>query len=203
MFLNNSKFGLRTVDRKRTVSCLFWRWRLLDVDFWFRLRRSSYTGPRLIDTCDTHGATGALVDFDQRSTQAHFAAGDRKRRRQIRDESIHDWINGAPQNGVYRAAHARVAEESRTTRKNLLVGGLNVRMSSNDRRNFSIEESAQRDFFTRSLSMYVHDDVRSLVAHLRHRCIDRAKRVFQNRLHKCARLDVDVLKQFKVRTANS
>src|SRR5207249_8049663 len=141
------------------------RWRLLDVDLWFRLRRSSCTGPRLVDTCDTHGATRALVDFDQRSTQAHFAASDRKRCRQIRDEPIHDGINGAPQDGVYRTAHARVAEESRATRKNLLVGGLNVGMSSNDRGNFSIEEPAKRDFFTRSLSVYVHDDVRSLVAH--------------------------------------
>src|SRR5438034_935168 len=122
---------------------------------------------------------------------SHIAAGYRKRRRQIRDEPIHDRINGAPQDGVYRTAHARVAEKSRTTRKNLLVGGLNVRMGSNDRRNFSIEEPAHRDFFTRGLSVYVHDDVRSLVAHLRHRSIDRAKWVFQNRLHKCARLYVD------------
>src|SRR4030095_1157625 len=98
--------------------------------------------------------------------QTHFAAGDRKQCRQVRDEPVHDRINGAPQNGIYRTAHSGVAEERRATRKNLLVGGLNMGVSSDDGRNFSIEEPAQSDFLTGRLSVYVHDDIRSLVAHL-------------------------------------
>jgi hypothetical protein len=123
--------------------------------------------------------------------QAHLTACHRKRCRQVRDEPVHDWINGAPQDGIYRTAHARVAQESCAAGKNLFVRSLNVGVSSNDGRNFSVEKPAQCDFFTGSLSVYVHDDVRRLVAHLCHRCIDRVKRIFQNRLHKCARLHVD------------
>ena len=73
----------------------------------------------------------------------------------------------------------------------MLIGGLNVRVGSNHGRNLSVKESAQRNFLTSSLTMYVHDNVRSVTAHFRHSCFDRMKRVFQNRLHKCARLHVD------------
>src|SRR5262245_13264534 len=104
--------------------------------------------------------------------QAHFAARDWERRRQIRDKTVHDWINGAPEDRVYRTAHARVAEERGSTRKNLLVGGLNVGVSSNDGGNFSIQEPAHRNFLASSLSVYVHDDVRSFGPHLGYRCID-------------------------------
>src|SRR6266480_7533395 len=97
--------------------------------------------------------------------QAHLTAGDRKRRRQVRDEPVHDWINGASQDRIYRTAHARVAQKSCASGKDLLVGGLNVGVSSNDGRNFSVEKPAQRNFLTRSFSMYVHDDVGSLFAH--------------------------------------
>src|SRR5919197_813493 len=88
--------------------------------------------------------------------QAYFAASDRKRRRQVRDESVHDWINCASQDGIYRSAHARIAQESGATRKNLFVGGLNVGVSSNHGRNFSVKEPAQRDFLASGLP--VNDD---------------------------------------------
>src|SRR5258708_38376898 len=99
--------------------------------------------------------------------QTPLTAGDRKRRRQVRDEPVHDWINGASQDRIYRTAHARVAQESCSAGKNLLVGGLNVGVGSNNSRNFSVEKPAQRAFFACGLSVYVHDDVPSLVAHLR------------------------------------
>src|SRR5437879_13023997 len=114
--------------------------------------------------------------------QAHLTAGDRKRRRQVRDEPLHDWINGASQNRIYRTAHTHVAQKSCAAGKDLLVGGLNVGVSSNDGRNFSVEEPAQRDFLAGSLSVYVHDDVCRLVVHLRQLCLYWPKRIYQYRL---------------------
>ncbi len=41
------------------------------------------------------GAPGGLINFDERTAQPHLAAGYGKGRRQVRDEPIQDWVDGA------------------------------------------------------------------------------------------------------------
>jgi hypothetical protein len=57
--------------------------RLFDVDFWLGLSCNRLARAMFIYASDTHGAAGGLINFDQRSAQAHFATRNRERCRQI------------------------------------------------------------------------------------------------------------------------
>ena len=110
-----------------------------------------------------------------------------------RDEPIHDRINCAPQDGVtYRTAHARVAQESRCrperSARRRSEHGYESRMTA------ETLPSRNRPSAIFSLVVSPCTSTMMVVVSLpasRHRCIDRTKRVFQHRLHKCARLYVD------------
>src|SRR5690348_4017399 len=90
-----------------------------------------------------------------------------------------------------RTTHACIAQESRSVRKNLLIGGLNVSVRADNSRYFAVEKSAKRYLFARGFSMDIDNDVRCLAADFRHYSIDSKKRIIQDRLHEGARLNVD------------
>ena len=66
-----------------------------------------------------------------------------------------------------------------------------MRVRTDHSRHLPVEKSPQRNFLAGRFAVRIDDDVLSLTAHLGHCCFDGTERVFQNRLHKRARLHVD------------
>src|SRR5439155_18219538 len=158
---------------------------------WLWFGRGGISWSLLIHSRDPKSTAGRFINLDQRSAQPHFARSDRKRCEKICNKPVHDRFDGAPENGIYRTAHSRVAQESCAAGKDLFISCLNVGVSPNNSRNLPVEKSAQRDFLARGFPVCVHDDVCRLVAHLRYCFFDSTKRVFQNRLHKRTSLHID------------
>src|SRR5439155_17887323 len=73
IFLENSKLILQTVGRKPSLR-LLGRRRLFNVDLWLGLRCCRRTRSWLIDASNAHGASCGLINFDERSAQAHLTA---------------------------------------------------------------------------------------------------------------------------------
>ena len=109
----------------------------------------------------------------------------------MRYKPVHDRIDRAPEDGVYRAAHACVAQKSRAAGEDLLVRRLNMRVRTDHSRHFPVEKSAQRNFLASGFAVRIDEDVCCLAAHLRHCRFHSSERVFQNRLHERARLHID------------
>src|SRR6476661_1960944 len=121
---------------------------LFDMDLRLGLSCSRLTRAGLIYAHDAHGAAGSLINFDQRSAQAHLATRNGKRGREIRYESVHDRIDCTAQDGVNGSAHAGIAYKSCAAGEDLLVGRLNMRMSPDDSGDSSVEKATHGNFFT-------------------------------------------------------
>ena len=116
---------------------------------------------------------------------------DGKGSRQVGNETTHDRLDLAPENGMHRATHAGVADEGRAVLENLFVRRLDMGVGAEHGGNAAVEITADRNFLTRGFAMRIDDDTGRLGAHFVHRRVQNRKRIFQNRLHEGARLDVD------------
>ena len=92
---------------------------------------------------------------------------------------------------MHRPAHSGVAQKRSPAWQNLLIRGLHVGMSSDDRRNLAVKKMSDRDFLARRFAMNIDNNVRSFLTHLSDGRFDRAEWILQNRLHKCTALHVD------------
>ena len=154
-------------------------------------RARIWRGAFFVHAHNAQARAGLFIDIDERAAQAHLAIGDRKDRGHIGNKAPHDRIDGAAENRIGRAAHARVAEESRAAGKDLFVRGLHMRVRADDGGNFPIEKTAERNFLARRLAMRIDQNDVRFRAHLRDRGFHCWKWIFENRLHECARLHVD------------
>ena len=153
------------------------------------LRRRLRFRNQFVHSRDAERPASRFIDGNNHAAQAHIAFRDGKERGEIRDETIHDRIDRAAQDGIGRTAHSGITQKRGAARENLFVGGLHMRMRADDGGNFPIEEPAERDFLARRLGMRVDENDRRLCAHLLDCGLDRAKGIFQNRLHERAPLD--------------
>ena len=72
----------------------------------------------------------------------------------------------------------------------MLVGCLNMSVRADDSGDLSVEKTSHGNPLARRFAVHIHDDIPRLFAHFYHRCFRGSKRVFENRLHKRARLHV-------------
>src|SRR5207247_647941 len=111
--------------------------------------------------------------------------------RRIRYTTIKNRLNRASPNRIDRTAHSRVAHESRAAGKNLFIRRLDVGMSANDGRNFSIEKSTHGDLLARRLTMDIDNYVWCFLSHLCDGRFHGPEGIFQDWLHKRARLHIN------------
>ena len=89
------------------------------------------------------------------------------------------------------STHTRIADERGPVLEDLFVCRLNMSVRSEHRRDATVKITAKGNFLARGFAMGINDDVRSFTTHLRHRYVEERERIFQDWMHKGARLYVD------------
>lgn len=89
------------------------------------------------------------------------------------------------------STHTRIADERGPVLEDLFVCRLNMSVRSEHRRDATVKITAKGNFLARGFAMGINDDVRSFTTHLRHRYVEERERIFQDWMHKRARLYVD------------
>src|SRR5678816_1002815 len=157
-----------------------------------RLRWNRFHGrTRFVQTPNSTRPAAFLFNLDQHPAQSSFTVSHRESRWQIGDKTSHDRLDLAPQNGVHRSAHSRIADERRSVLKNLFVSRLDVGMCAEDGGDTAVEIAADRHFLARCFAVSIDDNDRRLFAHGVNREVEHRKRIFQDRLHESAGLDVN------------
>lgn len=145
----------------------------------------------LTDSADMQGPAGGLLNFDDCPANTNGTRRDGKVPGQAIHEAFNNWLMIAAEAGIVWAAHPGVAKERRSSGEDALVGRLDMGMGSNDCGDFTVEESAHRDFLAGRFGVHIDDNDTGFLTQpldLRHGCV---KRIIQNGLHKRPTLNID------------
>ena len=97
----------------------------------------------------------------------------------------------AAENGIHRTAHARIAEKGGAAREDLLVSGLNMRVSSDHCRNLAVKVATDSDFLAGCLPVDIYKNHRGLRAEAFDLCQRGGEGIFEDGLHEGAALHIE------------
>ena len=99
-----------------------------------------------------------LVNLHHRALQQDAPLRHLKLLRHVRHEPPDDRLDLAADHALVRAGEAAIAQKRRAAGKDLLVGGLHVRVRADDGAHAAIEHPRQRDLLRRRLRMEIDED---------------------------------------------
>ncbi len=113
-----------------------------------------------MNSFNAEGFAGVVVTGDEASIGLKSVVSDMKSIWKKGFVSSDHILMIASDDGVMRPAKARIGEISGASGKDLVVGRLNVGMSADDSRDFSIEESAKGDLLRGGFGVEINEDTR-------------------------------------------
>src|SRR5207302_3810058 len=151
--------------------------------------RASF-GEDLPDAQDAARTPRLVVDVYDRSLQHRLALGRLERGVSRREEPLDRGLLAQPDDAVPRAAHADVGLVRRSAVQDAFVGGLDVRVGPEHRRDTAVEKMPHGILLARRLAVHVDEDAGRLLAQPLDEPLLGAERAVE-RLHEDASFQVD------------